>query len=77
MASGLHGGIMVERKIEGIYVEGVKNGFWREWNEDGTLISEMVYKEGKVIQLKNCAYDKCDSTIANKKIIKIKKLRIK
>ena len=66
-----------ERKIEGMYVKGVKNGFWHEWSKDGTMISEMVYKSGKVIQLKNCAYDTCDSTITNEKIIKMKKLKTK
>ena len=66
-----------ERKIEGTYVKGVKNGFWHEWSKDGTMISEMVYRDGRVIQLKNCAYDICDSTISNEKLIKMKKLRTK
>ena len=66
-----------ERKIEGMYVKGVKNGFQHEWNEDGAMLSETVYKSGKIIQLKNCAYDICDSTITYEKIIKIKKLKTK
>ena len=66
-----------ERKIEGTYLKGVKNGFWHEWSEDGTMISELIYKEGRVIQLKNCAYEIRDSTITNEKIIKMKKLKTK
>lgn len=36
------------KKEEGILVEGEKDGKWTEWNENGTLKSEILYKNGNI-----------------------------
>ena len=33
--------------VRGVYVHGVKDGMWREWDSRGRLVSEVVYAMGK------------------------------
>ena len=57
---GRDGGIMVEKKIQGYYIDSVKYGKWTEWMENGEKYSEMFYNNGSIIYLKNCIKDNCD-----------------
>ena len=38
----------------------IKHGFWTEWKKDGNKYAEMLYKNGKIIQLKNCETENCN-----------------
>ena len=48
------------KKSEGHYLNSVKEGFWTEWTETGDKYSEILYKNGSIIQLKNCLLENCD-----------------
>ncbi len=48
------------KKSKGSYVNSVKHGFWTEWKKDGNKYAEMLYKNGKIIQLKNCETENCN-----------------
>jgi antitoxin component YwqK of YwqJK toxin-antitoxin module len=37
-------------KTEGHWYEGKRNGFFKEWNEDGTLISVEKYEENNLVE---------------------------
>jgi hypothetical protein len=38
----------------------MKDGLWTEWTELGDKYSELLYKNGSLIQLKNCLLENCD-----------------
>ena len=49
-----------EKKSEGRYINSVKEGFWTDWTETGEKYSKILYKNGSIIQLKNCLLENCD-----------------
>lgn len=51
------------KRYKGTYVNGQKIGFWHEWDKNGLLRFESLYLNGKVIQVKNCASEVCDTSI--------------
>ena len=51
-----------KKKTEGNYNHNKKDGFWIDWDINGVKFYESVYKEGRLIQLKNCIIEECDST---------------
>jgi len=51
------------RKYEGTYVNGQKSGFWHEWDKNGILRFESLYFNGKVMQIRNCTSEACDSSV--------------
>ena len=55
-------------KYRGEYLNGLKSGLWLEWDQKGQLRFESVYLNGKVIQLKNCLLETCDSTFVIKPV---------
>ena len=52
-----------ERKYKGGYVNGQKSGFWHEWDKNGTLRFESLYLNGKVMQIRNCTSEVCDTSV--------------
>jgi len=48
------------KKSQGRYLDSVKDGLWTEWTELGDKYSELLYKNGSLIQLKNCLLENCD-----------------
>ena len=48
------------KKSRGDYINSVKHGFWTEWKLNGDKYAEILYKNGKVIQLKNCETENCN-----------------
>ena len=53
-----------KRKYKGGYVNGQKSGFWHEWDKNGILRFESLYLNGKVMQIRNCTLEACDSSVA-------------
>ena len=53
-----------KRKYKGVYVNGQKSGFWHEWDKNGILRFESLYLNGKVMQIRNCTLEACDSSVA-------------
>ena len=51
-----------KKKLEGEYRSNKKHGFWTEWDKNGIKYYESIYKEGVLIQIKNCTIELCDST---------------
>ncbi len=41
------------KQAEGTYTEGEKDGLWVEWNEDGSLKEEKLYKNGHILEEKS------------------------
>ena len=48
------------KRSEGAYINSVKHGFWTEWKINGDKYVEILYKNGEVIQLKNCESENCN-----------------
>ena len=53
-----------KRKYKGEYVNGQKSGFWHEWDKNGILYFESLYLNGKVVQIRNCTSEVCDTLVA-------------
>ena len=52
-----------KRRYEGTHVNGQKSGFWHEWDKNGILRFESLYLNGKVLQIRNCTSETCDSSV--------------
>ena len=52
-----------KRRYEGTYVNGQKFGFWHEWDKNGILRFESLYLNDKVMQIKNCTSEVCDTSV--------------
>ena len=59
------------KKYKGTYVNGQKFGFWHEWDKNGILRFESLYLNDKVVQLKNCISDVCDTMVV-KEYVEVK-----
>ena len=57
-----------KRKYNGGYVNGHKSGFWHEWDKNGILRFESLYLKGKVMQIRNCRSEVCDTSVVKKNI---------
>ena len=51
-------------RYKGAYVNGQKSGFWHEWDKNGILRFESLYLNGKVMQIRNCTSEVCDTSVA-------------
>ena len=48
------------KKSEGRFLNSMKDGLWTEWTEQGDKYSVLLYKNGSLVQLKNCLLENCD-----------------
>ena len=60
-----------KKKYKGTYVNGQKFGFWHEWDKNGILRFESLYLNDKVVQLKNCTSEVCDTMVV-KEYVEVK-----
>ena len=52
-----------KKKAEGKYINSIKHGFWTEWKLNGDKYVEILYKNGEIIQIKNCETENCDQVM--------------
>ena len=52
-----------KRRYRGGYLNGQKSGFWHEWDKNGILRFESLYLNGKVMQIRNCSSEVCDTSV--------------
>ena len=60
-----------KKRYKGTYINGQKFGFWHEWDKNGILRFESLYLNDKVVQLRNCTSEVCD-TIVVKDYVELK-----
>ena len=51
------------KRSRGDYINSVRHGFWTEWKINGDKYAEMLYKSGRIIQLKDCETENCNETM--------------
>ena len=52
-----------KKRSEGKYINSIKHGFWTEWKINGDKYVEILYKNGEIIQIKNCEMENCNQVM--------------